>query len=198
MNVHPIFFYNRMNWPFPKHCFCLPCFRFLLLDGFDGLFLIVFTDVFLHLLPNCFTDLRIFNVVRWCAVPLHSPIPLSELLGTCWQLVGFLTFVSAGYWNGSFMNCLYSCVTLRVKIVWWNWCKCRKAILDFYLKFSPMMLWLTCIYIFWLGDNFFVLSNLVLSLFFSSYQTMVTSCVQIFRLLRTDTSRKMSGLSVMI
>ena len=36
------------------------------------------------------------------------------------------------------MNHLRSCFTSRVKIVWWNRCKCCKFILDFDLEFSPI------------------------------------------------------------
>ena len=65
--------------------------------------------------------------------------------------VGFLTFVPAGYWNGSFMNHLRSCVIPRAKIVWWNRCERSKSILDFDFEFSPTILQLTCIYLFRLG-----------------------------------------------
>ena len=70
------------------------------------------------------------------------------------SLSGFSLFVSACYWNGSFMNHLRSCITSRFKIVWWNRCERCRSILDFDLEFSPMMLQLTCIYLFRLGNHF--------------------------------------------
>ena len=103
------------------------------------------SSIFASFIFRCiaFADLEIFNVVRWWAIPLHLPVLLSQFVCTCWQLVGFLTFVSASYWNGSFMNHLRSCVTPRVKIAW---CKRCKSSQDVNLEFSPAMLQLTSIY----------------------------------------------------
>ena len=186
---------TEISCPFPKRCFCLACFKLLLFSMASMIcFFVMFTDVLLHLLPNRLADLRIFNVVCWCAIPLHLPALLSQLFGTCWQLVGFLTFVSASYWNGSFMNHLRSCVNPRVKIVWWNGCKCCESILDFDLEFSPIMLQLTCIYLFRL-PTIFALSNLVLIL---AFPLILRWSLPVLRLLMTETSRKMSGLSVMM
>ena len=135
----------EISWPFPKRCFCLACFKLLLFSMASMIcFSSSFTDVFLHLSPNHLADLGIFNVVCWCAIPLHLPALLFQFFGTCWQLVAFLIFVSAGYWNGSFMNHLRSYVTPRVKIVLWNWCKRCKSILDFDLPSWNWNLYIIC------------------------------------------------------
>ena len=165
-----------MTWPFPKRCFCFACFKLLLFSMASMICFSSCTDVFLHLSPNRLADLGIFNVVHLCTSPLHLPAILSQLFGSCWQLVGFLTFVPAGYWNDSLLNHLRSCVTPRVKLVWWNQCEHCKSILDFNLEFSPMMLQLTCIYLFRLEDHFSSLKFGV-NPSFPSYHVIITARV---------------------
>ena len=63
----------------------------------------------------CARVMFICNSNGWhLCIPLYLPTPLSQLFDTCSsvdrQLVGCLTVVSAGYWNGSFMNHLCSCI----------------------------------------------------------------------------------------
>ena len=174
MNVCPIFFHNRNEFAFPSALLLSCLFQtFAVLYGLHDLFLVVFTDVFLHLLPNRLADLGTFVVVRWCAIPLHLPAILSQLFGTCWQLVGILTFIFAGYWNGSFMNHLRSCDTPRAKIV--GGIDASAANLLWILTWNSL-LWccnLPVSTFFRLGDHFFSL-KLGVNPCFSSYHAMIT------------------------
>ena len=80
----PSFSIIEMSWFLPKHCFYLVFSQtFAVLYGFNDLFLVVFTDFYLYLSPNCLESLGIFNVVCWCVIPLVLPVPLSWLFGTC-------------------------------------------------------------------------------------------------------------------
>ena len=111
---------KEMSWPFPKCCFCLvfpPPQTFAVLNGFDDLFFIVlqissfiFRRIALHILEYSMLSVG----VPFLFICLRFSL---SLFGTCWQLTGFVTFVSASYWNGSFMNHLCSYITPRVKII---------------------------------------------------------------------------------
>ena len=75
------------------------------------------------------------------------------------SMSGFSLLYLLAIQNDSFMNYLCSCVTPRVKIVWWNQCKCCNSVLYFDMKFASMITYelrwqLICIYIFWLGNHF--------------------------------------------
>ena len=90
---HKLSSINEMIWPYHMHCFLSCLFLTYAVNyGFIDLFLVVFRDGFLHHSPNSMANIGIFNVVSWCAIPLHLPALLSQLFCTCCQLVEFLTF----------------------------------------------------------------------------------------------------------
>ena len=98
---------------FSKYCFRVACSRLFCCSLWLQLSV---SRLAYQCRPSSLTELlnRSGNI-QCCPLVCHSSsfanVSLSELFSTCWQIVWFLTFVSADCWNSRFINRFRSCIT---------------------------------------------------------------------------------------